>query len=475
MAQSWTPEQQTIIDRPLGSTVVVAAPGSGKTSVLTEHVAKVVRQDRVAPNRLMAITFTRQAAEHMRTKLRRHPAMSFKAVESLRIGTFHAQFFRALLEAHADIPVLLNEREQRVVMREAMERTQSSRHPLSHRAVTQYLTTYSRMVGTQQPSQIRQERATYAKYQSLKRSKNRWDYDDILLAALRHFQKQDILPFFRHLQYLLVDEFQDTNRLQWLLIETLHRSTKMPVFVVGDDDQSVYGFRGANPTYLQEAPQSLSQASTHMLTHNFRSDYHVISHAEALIRRVKQRVDKPLHPVSRSPGMVQAYCLNDELSQTKCVLDIVTHLESYLSASVTTLTVGILARTRRQLYPLWKAIAPALHGGDQSVDRVVSVELRTCHDSKGREWDVVILLDVIESHVDLRPGLTAREAMDEERRLFYVSMTRAKHVFVGFIPNRINGQLMQQSRFIYESKLSPIRWHDSELDRIYEALQKNNS
>ncbi|GMA60714.1 UvrD-helicase domain-containing protein [Alicyclobacillus fastidiosus] len=233
----WTDEQRAIIDEPLLSTVVIAAPGSGKTSVLTERIATVVRRDRIAPNRILAVTFTRQAAEHMRQKLARHDRLTFRATESLRIGTFHSQIFRAMLEVTPNIPVLLNTREQFTMMRDAMCRVVRKTDEITHRAVTERLTEYSRVVGCNVRPSNRESRRVFTAYTKLKQQRNRWDYDDILLAGATAVEKGMDLPFFDRLQYLLVDEFQDTNALQWTLVAAMHDRYRLPIFVVGDDDQ----------------------------------------------------------------------------------------------------------------------------------------------------------------------------------------------------------------------------------------------
>ncbi|WAH34997.1 UvrD-helicase domain-containing protein [Alicyclobacillus dauci] len=97
MPTNWTKQQSEVIRSRVGSTVVIAAPGSGKTSVLTEHIVKAVHHDGISPEHIMAVTFTRQAALHMRHKLKQHPAMSFRSSETLRIGTFHARMFQDAL------------------------------------------------------------------------------------------------------------------------------------------------------------------------------------------------------------------------------------------------------------------------------------------------------------------------------------------------------------------------------------------
>ncbi|MFB5191230.1 UvrD-helicase domain-containing protein [Alicyclobacillus fastidiosus] len=440
----WTDEQRTIIDEPFRSTVVIAAPGSGKTSVLTERIATVVRRDRIAPNRILAVTFTRQAAEHMRQKLTRHDLLTFRATESLRIGTFHAQIFRALLEVTPNIPVLLNTREQFTMMRTAMCRVVRKADEITHRAVIERLTEYSRVVGCGIRPASRESGRVFTAYTKLKRARNRWDYDDILLAGASAVEKGIDLPFFDRLQYLLVDEFQDTNAVQWALVAAMHHRYQIPIFVVGDDDQSVYGFRGASPGYLQRCSSATRDCAEMLLTHNFRSDTSIVHCAEQLIRHVAHRIDKPLRPVSQTPGLVRIAMVRDEGDEAAAVVALVRFILQIRPQA----TIGILARTRRQLYLTWRQMDTAVGGGANALN---AVQFRTFHDSKGREWDVVVLLDLVVSRAVCRDA----ELDDDERRLQYVAMTRARYVLVGFVPMQMAGRKTNVAPFVFESGLEP--------------------
>ncbi|GEO25711.1 hypothetical protein AAC03nite_14960 [Alicyclobacillus acidoterrestris] len=477
----WTAEQQAIIEEPLCSTVVIAAPGSGKTSVLTERIVHVVRRDNIAPNRILAVTFTRQAAAHMRRKLALHPALSFRSTESLRIGTFHAQIFRAMLEVRPDIPVLLNTREQFAYMASAFARVVGAAEGISRWAVTELLTEYSWLLGRGQVSPSRRLKRIFHTYARLKKKHNRWDYDDILLAAANAIDQGTRLPFFERLEYLLVDEFQDTNTVQWVLVEGIHRRYHLPVFVVGDDDQSVYGFRGASPDFLQRASTSLQGARQMLLTRNFRSDQRIVHHAEQLILHVRQRIDKPLHAVSSVPGFVRIVEVEDEQKEAH----LVTLLISQLLKACPEKSIGVLARTRRQLTQVWSllqleaqtfdhkgAIADSDHRGASLV------QFRTFHDSKGKEWDVVILLDLVGTsvtcpHIRVQETLSRRtnrsgsadfandvnfvdELADDERRLLYVAMTRAKSALIGFVPTRLGGRRVRMTPFLTEAQLELV-------------------
>lgn len=461
---SWTREQSKIIYKNAGSTCVIAAPGSGKTSVLTEHIVHVLDERKIRPQSLMAVTFTRQAALHMRHKLGHHSNLSHREWESLRIGTFHSQMFHALLERHPDIPVLLNAREQHVMMRQAVERALGDRRHISHQAVTQKLTSYSRDIGLGTLSSAAKSLArVYTAYQTIKRRAHRWDYEDILVETDRLIQQSQPIPYFQQLEYLLVDEFQDTNQLQWNVVLGLHQRYGCPVFVVGDDDQSIYAFRGASPLFLQGATKRLRDSQLCLLTYNFRSVRRVVHHSEQLIRHVTKRIDKPLRSVSTDDGLICMYTLDNEKSESTAVLLL---LQTILEAN-DKLTIGVLARTRKQLYGAWVKFQSETSFVTRDEDRV---QFRTFHDSKGKEWDAVVLLDLVTQYSECN-SIVEDAQLDERRRLYYVAMTRAKSILIGFVPKSLNLHRVIPSAYLDESGLAVSDWSVQSLQSVRSFAQ----
>lgn len=451
----WTTEQKYIIERPVRSTVVIASPGSGKTTVLTEHIQHIVTNSFVKPSAISAVTFTRQAAEHMRNKLRQSNRLSARTLETLRIGTFHAQLFRVLLQEISDIPVLLNAREQSLMMQQAIEAVYGLKKQISRAMVRRFLTRYSWLVGHQLVPLDTFERQVFELYLRLKGRSRRWDYDDILIEVARCLSARTNLSYFSSLEYLLVDEFQDTNALQWIILSQLHENHQIPIFVVGDDDQSIYGFRGSSPHFLQRAHKYFRGAREYLLTQNFRSDKQIILHSSNLISHAKSRINKPLNGVRREAGNVFAVVVRDERDQVAAVINTIREYAEHPEIQ----SVGILARTRRQLYMSWSGTESLREGlGGMGVE----AQFRTFHDSKGKEWDLVILLDMVQnmamnikaSRDELPGNLTDCEAfLEEERRLIYVSMTRSRHVLVAIVPEYLNDAQTYRSRFLIEADI----------------------
>lgn len=448
----WTEEQWDVIAPKHASSVVVAAPGSGKTTVMTEHMAQRIAGGWTPAHRILAMTFTRQAAEHMRQKLRGHERLRAVDVESCTMGTFHAVFFRALLEADMDVYPVLSQREQYAVMREAMVEVLGERRAVSMHEVQSCLTAYSRAVGAQTLEGLdRRVKRILRAYDQKKRAMNRWDHDDILMASLRLFHSPAASKgrLFQ-MKYVLVDEFQDTNELQWVLFSSLLERNGALGFVVGDDDQSIYAFRGASPVFLQRAAKSLPHARQYLLTFNFRSDRLILRHAASLIRHVRERVDKPLRGVRDADGICRAYQVRDRAEQWRLAAYLLQHAASRNFSS------AVLGRTRNQLAAAWAALRRLLGTDGENV--VGRPEFRTFHDSKGKEWDSVILLDMAVSCV-------ANLNSDEERRLLYVAITRARHELYALVPRVMDGIPKCVHPFLLEAGIGVEQLHGGDEER----------
>ncbi|RIV17331.1 hypothetical protein D2Q93_15375 [Alicyclobacillaceae bacterium I2511] len=432
----WTDQQNSVIHQNPGHTVVYATPGSGKTAVLTEHIHQVLNKKFVAPDQILALTFTRQAAKEMKLRLQRMETSLQRSVESLRIGTFHSQVFQWLLRQQTSVPQLLTPLEQRQWIAKAMKITGDKRLR-DPRQMTSVLSRYKSHFPA--PTLPQSVQSLVNRYEIMKRTANRWDFDDILLVGYRLLTAHAEAGLHTFpVQYILIDEFQDTNEIQWKILVRLMAMAKAQIFVVGDDDQSIYAFRGSSPHWLLEADKVLPGVTRHELTENFRSDCCIVSHAAALIHHNQKRAEKSWRVHSKESGICQVFYPSDEVVQAK------TLSQSIAFDAQANQTIAVLARTRQQLVDTYHVI-PVLQRSQ--------AEFRTFHESKGREWDVVHILD--SSRLLRIQGSPEHAKEEEERRLFYVAMTRARRQLQIYSPLIIKGHRSTQNPFLSEAKFIP--------------------
>jgi DNA helicase II / ATP-dependent DNA helicase PcrA len=444
----FTESQNQIITSLPGRTVVYAAPGSGKTTVLTHHIADQLQNHRFRPNGIMAITFTRQSAIDMKKRMIKLNGMSRKTIEALQIGTFHAQLFQFLLKSTSDIPVLLSTTEQYEIMKLSIESCYGYRMHVTRSEVQQLLNTYSVNQATYPPTFLhKRDRRIINTYIRRKRALNRWDFDDIMQAFCNRLEdgpNTSIMKELSRIQYLLVDEYQDTNSIQWTILQQLVAELQIPIFVVGDDDQSIYGFRGASPQFLLSFKTTYPDANQYTLDENFRSSPIIVEHAYNLIENNRIRTAKQMKPARNSKGLIKSYQVANEDTEAKCaVAALIKIKENHPEWSC-----AVLSRTRRQLYKVWCRIQNTGLKG---------TELRTFHDAKGREWDAIMIVGLVAQNPYLAKHVANSQEMEEERRLYYVALTRARYVSCTFIPQQIAGRPALPSPFVAEAKIPIVQ------------------
>ncbi|NLE76311.1 MAG: UvrD-helicase domain-containing protein, partial [Chloroflexi bacterium] len=285
-----------IVDGPV---LVLAGPGSGKTRVLTHRVAYLVDALRIDPYQIMAVTFTNKAAREMRGRLEQ---LLGQGLRRLTIGTFHAIGARILRQEAARLAygpnfVIFDEGDQLSLVRESLKALNMDEKAYSPQALRAGI---SRLKGQllepeqHQPGSYFEEVVgrVYSRYQELLRANNALDFDDLLMqTALLLRRDPDVRARYAdRYRHVLVDEFQDTNTAQYELLRhwtSQHRN----LFVVGDEDQSIYRFRGADYRNIKRFRKEFPDAQVVLLEHNYRSTQTILDAANAVIA----------HNVSRTP------------------------------------------------------------------------------------------------------------------------------------------------------------------------------
>jgi DNA helicase-2/ATP-dependent DNA helicase PcrA len=323
-------QQRKAVTTPPGPVLVLAGPGSGKTRVLAHRIAYMIDHLNVRPDEITAMTFTNKAAREMAGRVRGllnlDDTFQATAPRGISMGTFHAWCARMLRREADLLPVtrefvIYDESDQQALIRQALKeinldpkQVQPSRvHGVISRAKNELIGLETFAADTYFDEIARR---VYERYQQLLLENNAFDFDDLLLWAARLLREQDELHTkYRH-QYphILVDEFQDTNTAQYVLLRLL-AGEGPDLFVVGDPDQSIYRWRGADYRNVHRFEDDYPQAKVYLLEQNYRSTQTILDAAMAIIDRNPGRQPKKLFTERGSGASIvfnEAYDENDE-------------------------------------------------------------------------------------------------------------------------------------------------------------------
>jgi DNA helicase-2/ATP-dependent DNA helicase PcrA len=318
------PAQKTAITAEPGPVLVLAGPGSGKTRVLTHRIVYLIQEFGVSPWQIMAVTFTNKAAREM---MHRIETLLGGSPRGLTMGTFHATCVRILRREWESIPgydrdfVIFDTDDQRQVVKQALKdlnlddkKFNPNRMLNGISNAKNELVTAAEYAATNYISEI--TRRVYQRYQDILVTNNGMDFDDLLMNTVLLFDNNpEVLSRYQQkYQHILVDEFQDTNTAQYGLLTRL-AAAHQNIFVVGDSDQSIYKWRGADFRNLNRFRQHYPDAQMILLEQNYRSTQIILDAAKAIIRRNADRVDKELFTERQGGDRIvirEAYNENEE-------------------------------------------------------------------------------------------------------------------------------------------------------------------
>jgi DNA helicase-2/ATP-dependent DNA helicase PcrA len=300
------PEQRAAVEALDGPVLVLAGAGTGKTRVLTTRIAHILSQGRAWPSQVLAVTFTNKAAREMKERIGH---LVGGAVEGMPwLGTFHSIGVK-ILRRHSELVglksgfTILDSDDQLRLMKQVIEAAglDKDRWPARQLAglidgwKNRGITPAKVPAGEAQAFGGGKGRDLYAAYQARLKELNACDFGDLLLECLRLFMEHpDVLADYqRRFRYILVDEYQDTNVVQYLWLRLLAQGSPN-VCCVGDDDQSIYGWRGAEVDNILRFEQDFPGATVIRLERNYRSTSHILAAASGLIARNKGRLGKTL-------------------------------------------------------------------------------------------------------------------------------------------------------------------------------------
>ena len=319
------PEQFRAATHGDGPMLILSGAGTGKTRVLTARIAWLVSQG-VAPSSILAVTFTNKAAKEMRERVAAN--VSSEAAKQITLSTFHALCVR-LLRKHAHLLgykenfSIFDEGDQMGLVKKIAARIHDKQDPIDPN-LARNIISKAKNLGMSEPETIDTALGSlFSKYQNELRTLNAMDFDDLLLQArilLRdHPEARD--EWRARYRHIMVDEFQDTNKLQLELVSLLAGDERPNICVVGDDDQSIYGWRGAEAANLLEFERHFPDPEVIKLEQNYRSTDVILSVANRLIRNNSKRRGKNLWSDRKEGDPVRILLANDDKTEAEFIAD----------------------------------------------------------------------------------------------------------------------------------------------------------
>ncbi|MDQ0340110.1 DNA helicase-2/ATP-dependent DNA helicase PcrA [Caldalkalibacillus uzonensis] len=348
-------QQRQAVQTTEGPLLIMAGAGSGKTRVLTHRVAYLLAEKGIAPYNILAITFTNKAAREMKERVAN---LVGPVAEDIWISTFHSMCVRILRRDIDRIGYnrhfsILDTQDQLAAIKECMKELNIDSKKFDPRAVLGTISAYKNELKT--PEQVSQlignyydqiVASVYEKYQQTLRANHALDFDDLIMQTVHLFQQvPDVLDYYqRKFQYIHVDEYQDTNRAQYLLVRMLadfHRN----ICVVGDSDQSIYKWRGADISIILSFEEDYKEANVIKLEQNYRSTKRILEAANEVIKHNIKRKEKKLWTANEEGTKIKYYRADNEHDEAYFVTQ---HIQEAVKAGRKYSDFAILYRTNAQ-------------------------------------------------------------------------------------------------------------------------------
>ena len=343
-------QQEAILHKD-GPMLVLAGPGSGKTAVITQRTLNLIEEHHVNPANILVITFTRAAAQEMKQRFLR---LAGKDKSHVTFGTFHAVFFMVLKYAyHFESSNIVTEEQRYQFMREII-----SYHHLEYQDENEFI---GEILG--EISKVKNERIPldhfysshcgeeifrkiYSAYVRRLQQNRLIDFDDMLTYTYELFrQRPDILSAWqKKYQYILIDEFQDINQIQYDIMRMLAKPADN-LFIVGDDDQSIYRFRGSKPEIMLQFTKVYPKAKVVTLDVNYRCTPAVVEASRRLIAHNEERFKKTITAHRKEQDPVKFYLFEDERQENTFLID---EIEKARAEGIPLSQIAVLFRTNVQ-------------------------------------------------------------------------------------------------------------------------------
>ena len=353
LLENLNPEQLAAVTLPDQSALILAGAGSGKTRVLTTRIAWLIQTGNVSPGGVLAVTFTNKAAKEMLTRI---SAMLPISTRGMWVGTFHGLCNRFLRAHHRDAGLpqqfqILDSQDQQAAIKRVLKAMNADEERFPAREA-QYFINAAKEEG-KRPRDVeigdeimRRYAEIYAAYDEQCQREGVVDFAELLLRTYEVLSRNEVLRehYRSRFRHILVDEFQDTNRLQYRWLKLL-AGPKNIVFAVGDDDQSIYRFRGANVGNMAEFERDFRVENVIRLEQNYRSQGNILSAANALIAHNKKRLGKNLWTAAGHGEPVRVYEAQSDAYEASWLTE---EVQSLKRGGLRLADIGVLYRSNAQ-------------------------------------------------------------------------------------------------------------------------------
>jgi DNA helicase-2/ATP-dependent DNA helicase PcrA len=475
-----------------GPLLIVAGPGTGKTLTIVRRTAWLIAQG-VTPESILAVTFTNRSAREMKERVE---VLLGNDGAKIFIGTLHLLGLKIIKKASSSDFTLYSREEQFELIKALSKKTDIRARDLVERI--------SRIKNHIDPLD-EESKGLLDEYQAALKNNRAVDFDDLIRTPIDILERNPPAPFVSKFTHIMIDEYQDINPAQYRLLRLLSR-TADSICAIGDADQAIYGFRGADSSSFLSFSSDFNNAATVTLTENYRSSGSILSASHSVISRNQKRIEKTIVPTLGQGNRINVLSLPDERTEGEFIVQEIeariggtshyqmSHAgrerggssgafsfsdfsvlyrtnaqakaieEVFMASGIPYQVVGrkssLQSKEREETIAYLHSLAdPHAPESDQSEaneaklltsadffdPRANAVTLATMHTAKGLEFRVVFMAGLEDGLV---PFTTTKSDADieEERRLFYVGMTRAKEEL--FL-------LHVRSRFLYGQRLSP--------------------
>ena len=348
-------EQMKAVCYRTGPCQVLAGPGSGKTLTIVNRIRYLIEECNIRPEEILVVTFTRYAAAEMKSRL---CALMGRSSVPVTAGTFHGIFYGILKWAYRiSGQNILSEEEKYQILRSVISSRDADAqdeedflHDLAEeigRVKNGRIPVGEYVSGKCDPERFRQ---IYGEYEEKRKSLRKLDFDDMLTTCYELFaSRPDVLKLWQQkFRYILVDEFQDINRVQYDVIRMLAQPEDN-LFVVGDDDQAIYGFRGAAPELMFRFRKDYPDAEQIVLGKNYRSTGNIVRNSLKVIGNNEQRYRKDLEAVRDNGACLHIQELKDPNEEAQYAAD---EIEGYIRRGIPEEKIAVLFRIHTDARPL---------------------------------------------------------------------------------------------------------------------------